>query len=145
MTIDDIMDSWGEDSKIDFAEVGRASLEVAKLHHKYYSMLTREKLIYHKIESDLKTLKLEKYEFYTDGPTYEQIEKGWKLPPKGRLLKGDAKEYVEADSDVISCTLKLAYQREKIEALDSIIKTIHQMNWNVRNFIEWEKFKAGVI
>ena len=91
----------------------------------------------------MKVLKLEKYEFYTDGPTSEQIEKGWKLPARGKIIRSDANNYVEADSDIIALNLKLAYQMEKLNLLESIIKTIGNQSFNIKSAIEWEKFKVG--
>ena len=145
MDIDDIIGEWADDAKIDKAEPGKSAINIALLHQKYHKFLSTERLKMFKLESDLKELKLEKFEFFTDGPTEEQIAKGWRLPPKGRLLKNDAREYVDADPDVISLQLKIAYHREKVDLLESIIKTLMTMNWNIRNYIEWEKFKAGVI
>jgi len=91
----------------------------------------------------MKQLKLDKLEFYVDGPTEEQIEKGWKLPPKGRILKSDAGQYVDADSDVIALNLKLAYQQEKLELLADIIKTISNRGFHIKSAIDWERFKVG--
>lgn len=143
MNIEDVFEAWAVDSVVDRVEPGQSSIHLAKLHQKYHEMLSRERLLLYKLESEIKTLKLDKFEFFTDGPTKEQIDRGWRLPPKGKLLKADAREYVDADQDVIQMNLKISYQREKVDLLESIIKTIMQMNWNIRNYIEWEKFKAG--
>ena len=82
-------------------------------------------------------------EFYQDGPTQEQLEKGWKLPAKGRILKSDVANYVDSDSDIIALNLKLAYQQEKVNAFESIIKTISNMGFHIKSYIEWERFKVG--
>jgi len=143
MTLDEIFELWGEDTQIDRTELGNAALELAKLHHKYYRIFSQERLIHKKLEADMKQLKLDKLEFYVDGPTEEQIEKGWKLPPKGRILKSDAGQYVDADSDVIALNLKLAYQQEKLELLADIIKTISNRGFHIKSAIDWERFKVG--
>lgn len=145
MTLDEIFDLWSEDSVINVSELGNAAIDIAKLHHKYYSILSKERLLLRKMEGQSKSLRLEKFEFFVDGPTEEQIEMGWKLPPKGRILKTDAKEYVDADSDVISLNLKIAYQQEKIDLLTDIIKTISNRGFQVKSAIDWEKFKVGSI
>lgn len=143
MTLDEIFELWGEDTQIDRTELGNAALELAKLHHKYYRIFSQERLTHKKLEADMKQLKLDKLEFYVDGPTEEQIEKGWKLPPKGRILKSDAGQYVDADSDVIALNLKLAYQQEKLELLADIIKTISNRGFHIKSAIDWERFKVG--
>lgn len=143
MTIDEILENWQQDSKIDKTELGEEALNIPKLHHKYYQIYVKEKMILRKQEAEMKQLKLDKYEFLTQGPNEETKDKGWKLPPKGMILKGDIPMYMDADEDVVNMSLKIGYQQEKIELLDSIIKTIINRNFIIRNAIDWQKFTMG--
>ena len=145
MDLDGIFEQWEQDSKIDILELSHSAADVAVLHHKYHKLLSRERLILRKMEADLKVLKLEKSEFYIDGPTQEQVERGWKLPPRGRVLKTEAANYVEADEDVIKQTLRLAYQKEKVEVLESIIRSIMHRGFQIKSAIDYEKFKVGAM
>jgi hypothetical protein len=95
------------------------------------------------MDAESKELKREKLEFYIDGPTQEQLDKGWKLPAKGRILKADVNNYLDSDKDIITMNLKLAYQMEKLELLESIIKTISNRGFQVRAAIDWAKFQTG--
>lgn len=143
MTIDDILEQWNKDVQIDRTELGDEALNIPKLHHKYYQIYVKEKLALRKFEADFKQLKLDKYEFLTQGPNEETKDKGWKLPPKGMILKGDIPMYMEADEDVINLSLRIGYQQEKIELLDSIIKSIINRNFIIKNAIDWQKFTMG--
>ena len=143
MLIDDILELWKEDSKIDRTELGDEALIIPKFHHKYYEILIKEKLLLKKQESELKQLKLEKYEFYTQGPNEETREKGWVLPAKGLILKADIPMYMDADKDIINLCLKIGYQQEKIELLESIIKSLNNRGYNIRAAIDWQKFTMG--
>jgi len=143
MTLEEIFELWEKDSSINPSELGNAALDLAKLHHKYYSLFSRERLMLKKLESEMKRLKLDKQEFYVDGPTEEQMDLGWKLPPKGRILKSDVSSYLEADNDIIKLNLKIAYQQEKISALESIIKMIHNRGFHIKSAIDFERFKVG--
>lgn len=143
MTIDEILENWQVDVKIDKTELGDEALNIPKLHHKYYQIYVKEKLILRKQESEMKQLKLDKYEFFTQGPNEETKNKGWKLPPKGMILKTDMPMYMDADEEIINLSLKIGYQQEKIELLDSIIKTIINRNFLIRNAIDWQKFTMG--
>lgn len=144
MKLDDIYQEWEKDSEINRNELGDEALRIPKLHHKYFKIFTQERLTLRKLEFDLKQLKLEKYEFFTQGPTPEQHEKGWKLPPQGKILKSDANNYVDADQDIINLALRIGMQLEKIELLESIIKTLTNRGFNIKSAIEWEKFKVGI-
>ena len=143
MTLEEIFEQWEKDSSINPSELGNAALDLAKLHHKYYSIFSRERLLLKKLESEMKRLKLDKQEFCVDGPTEEQMTMGWKLPPKGRILKADVPTYLEADDDIIKLNLKLAYQQEKIHALESIIKMIQNRGFHIKSAIDFERFKVG--
>jgi hypothetical protein len=143
MTIDEILENWQVDAKIDNTELGQEALNIPKLHHKYYKIFVKEKLILRKQETELKRLKLDKFEFFTQGPNEETKDKGWKLPPKGMILKGDIPMYMDADEDIINLSLKIGYQQEKIELLESIIKTIVNRSFHIGNAIDWQKFTMG--
>jgi hypothetical protein len=91
----------------------------------------------------MKRLKLEKYEFFSQGPNEETQEKGWKLPAKGLILKADIPMYMDADEDIIKLSLKIGILQEKIELLESIIKTLMNRGYNVKAAIDFYKFING--
>ena len=101
MTIDEILEHWQKDTKIDRTELGEEAINIPKLHHKYYEIFVKQRMLLRKLEAEMKQLKLDKYEFLTQGPNEDTKDKGWKLPPKGMILKGDIPMYLEADQDII--------------------------------------------
>ena len=144
MNIDEIMSEWKTDSEIDVTELADESIKIAKLHQKYYEYLIKEKLLFKKTESDLKILKLEKYEFYTQGHNEETLKKGWELPSKGMVIKSEIPMYLDGDKDIININLKMSYQQEKIDLLQSIIKSLNNRGFNIKSAIDWIKFTSGV-
>jgi hypothetical protein len=144
MKIDDIYTQWEQDSHIDRSELGNEALNIPKLHHKYFKIFTNERLVLRKYEAEFKQLKLAKHEFFTMGPTTETHEKGWKLPPQGKIIRSDVNNYIEADQEVINMSLRIGVQQEKIELLESIIKSLTGRGFNIKAAIEWEKFKVGI-
>jgi len=143
MNIDEIMSEWKTDSEIDVTELAYESIKIAKLHQKYYEYLIKEKLLFKKNESDLKLLRLEKYEFYTQGHNEETLKKGWELPSKGMVIKSEIPMYLEGDKDIINLNLKISYQQEKIDLLQSIIKSLNNRGYNIKSAIDWIKFTSG--
>lgn len=143
MKLEHIFELWERDSVINRDNLDQESLDASKLHQKYHKIFTQERLILRKYELELKQLRLEKFEFLTQGHTRETQERGWQLPPIGKILKADASTYVDADKDVIELTLKIGIQNEKIELLSSIIKSIMNRGFQVKNAIEWIKFQSG--
>ena len=143
MTLDDIFEQWGIDSRIDRLELGGAALDIPKLHHKYYRMLSNERLRLRKMETEYSVMQQTKRSWVTGELTSEELKVfGWQ-PHLKKILKGDIDEYLKSDKDVIEFTLRLAMQKEKIEVLDSIIKTITNRSFQISNAINWERFKIG--
>jgi hypothetical protein len=143
MKLDEIFEQWQLDSNIDKTELGDESLKIPKLHHKYFQVYTSEKLLLRKYEAEMKQLKLEKYEFYTQGPSKETMNKGWELPSRGMILKQEMPMYMEGDKEIIALSLKIGMQQEKIEFLESIIKSLTNRGFQIKAAIEWTKFTMG--
>jgi hypothetical protein len=59
------------------------------------------------------------------------------------ILKGDIPMYLDADDDVINLSLRIGLQQEKVDLLDSIIKTIINRGFLIKSAIEWQKFTMG--
>jgi len=143
MKIESIFEEWEKDTEVDKTQLDEESTKIPRLHHKYYKVFVSERLLQRKLEADMKQLKLEKYEFYTQGPTKEQKEKGWELPPRGMILKSDIPMYLEADKDLIELSLKIGYQLEKIDFLESILKTLHNRGYQIKTAADWIRFTQG--
>jgi hypothetical protein len=143
MKLDSIYALWAEDSKIDRLDLGEESLKISSLHQKYSQIYTNEKIRLREYEAALKVLKLEKYEFYTQGPTNETQEKGWELPAIGKIIRSDVQQYIEADKEIIELTLKIGIQNEKVSLLDSIIKNLFNRGFQIKNAIDWMKYTSG--
>ena len=143
MTLEEIIKSWEKDCIIDRTELGDESIGIAKLHFKYHRFLSNERMILLKLQSQLKELKLTKQIFYTEGPSKEQIDAGWELPPRGKILKAEVKDYLEGDKDIIALSLKIGLQQEKVELLLSIMNHLDKRGYQIKTAVDWIKFVGG--
>jgi len=143
MKLEAIYEEWSKDSEIDMTELGNEAIKIPKLHHKYFQVYSSEKLLLRKYEAEMKTLKLAKYEFYTQGPSKETQEKGWVLPARGMILKQEMPMYLEGDQDIINLSLRVGMQQEKVELLESIIKSLTNRGFQIKSAIDWNKFTMG--
>lgn len=143
MKLEEIYTEWDVDSDIDTTDLGNESIKIPKLHNKYYRLYTNEKLLLRKYESEMKSLKLSKYEFYTQGPSAETKELGWTMPARGMILKQEMPMYMEADKEIIALSLKIGLQQEKVELLESIIKGLVNRGFQIKSAIDWHKFTMG--
>lgn len=143
MKIEEIVEEWSKDSEIDPTEIGSEALKIPKLHSKYLRMLTEERIRLRMLESDMKVLRKDKYEMYTMGPTKEHKDMGWEIPARGMILKPDVPIYMESDREVVNLSLKIGAQQEKVEMLDSIIRSIMSRGYQLKTALDHQKFVMG--
>lgn len=143
MRLDEIQAAWEVDSKIDRTELGDESLRIVKMHAKYYKMFSDERLRLRKITSDFKELYRDKYEWYNGTLAKETMDQhGWEPNPM-KILRSDLSMYLEADKVMREAQMKIDLQQEKVDYLESIIKTLGVLGYNIKNAIEWTKFQNG--
>lgn len=143
MKIDEIMDLWGVDSQMNETELGKESLNIPYLHHKYYKIYVQEGLMLKRCEYDYKSLYKLKYEYYMgvlDEDT--MVNQGWDPNPL-KILKQDLSIYMDGDLELQTVQAKIDIQKQKLSFLESAIKTISNRGFLIKNFIDWEKFKSG--
>jgi hypothetical protein len=143
MKIEDIISLWDQDSKIDPTELGSEALNISRLHSKYMNILSEERLRLRKLESDMKILKRDKYEMYSMGPTKEHKDMGWEMPARGMILKQDIPIYMDSDKEIVNLSLKIGMQQEKVEMLDSIIRSIMSRGYQLKTALDHLKFTMG--
>ena len=67
---------------------------------------------------------------------------GWE-PFQLKLLKADVQEYIDADDNVIESKKLLALQEEKVNYLESIVKSLTTRGYLIKNAIDWKRFTEG--
>ena len=140
MNLDEIQSLWEEDSKIDEDELHTESTKIPSLHAKYYRILNNILLLKKIEENKFKQLKKEKWQYYTGKADPEvYIEK----PFDHKVLRQDVDKYMDADEDLIKILSKMDYYQVMLNYLDSILKTINNRTYQIKNSIEWQQFIRG--
>lgn len=145
MKTQDIVTQWEKDCQIDPTDLTTAAISTPKLHAKYFRLFLEEKDELIQLSGALKLLKLEKFEFYTQGPT-EDVVANWRvksLPDSGIILKADVARYLEADLDIINLELRYNRQLEKVKFIESIIASLKERGYAIRNALDYMKFQMG--
>ncbi|CAB4141185.1 Recombination, repair and ssDNA binding protein UvsY [uncultured Caudovirales phage] len=142
MKLEEIEALWEQDSKIDRTELDNESLKIPTLHSKYYKIFLREKVQLKSEEQDYKLFYKLKHEYYTGKLSQEELsEYNWQ--PFQFVLKGDLQIYIDSDKELSSRLLKLQVQREKVEFLENIIKTLNSRGFLIKNAIDFIRFTSG--
>ena len=144
MNLDDYYNAWAEDSKIDRTELGEESIRIPQLHHKYYRFYSAERMKLVKLQEEYKVLKKDTHDYLSGIMAEEDLnERGWEPNPI-RILKTDIPMYIESDKDIVNHNLKIAYAKEKVEFLESIVKSLNVRGYQIKTAVDWEKFKVGL-
>jgi len=133
-----------KDLEIDQTALDAESSRTPQVHNKYLVMFMDEKLKLKRMENELSVLRRNKWLYYTGRMSKEELDQhGWE-PFELNILKTEADELIEADSDWIKLDEKVAFQQEKVDYLENIVKIINNRQWQIRAIIDWIKFTQGV-
>jgi len=142
MNLDEIQLSWEEDSKIDEDNLHTESTKIPSLHAKYYKILNNILLLKKIEENKLKQLKKDKWQYYTGKADPEVYIDN---PFDHKVLRQDVDKYMDADEDLIKQQTKIDYYQVMLSYVDSILKTINNRTYQIKNSIEWQKFIRGYV
>jgi hypothetical protein len=143
MKLEDILVEWDKDSKIDQTELAQESLKIAQLHSKYYKIFLAERMQLKKWKGEFKQLYKLKYEYYNGTISDEDLKLHDWQPFALKILKNDISVYIEADSDIINSQNRVEMQEEKINFLESAIKSLTARGYNIKSAIDWLKWTHG--
>ena len=146
MNLEDILNDWKKDCVIDESHLDKSSIDIAKLHSKYLQLLSISKLQLKKTELKQKILLKDKWLYYNDKMTQEQIEeKGWEYDPFNgmKVMKGDMNHYYDSDIDIQKSEERVTYYKTLVETLQEIVTNINWKHQTIGNIIKWKQFEAG--
>ena len=141
INLDKIQSMWQEDCKIDIDNMHEESIKVPQLHSKYHEILNNLILLRTKAQKIQKSVRHERYEYYSgkaDPEVYEKEPFLKKVRDKDALIR-----YMDADDRVSDANLKVEYYDVMINYTESILKQISNRTYQIKNSIEWHKFQAG--
>jgi len=141
MKLEDIQELWSSDSVIDDTELDAESIKIPEIHNKYLKIFSDEKLRLVRLYSKSRL----KWLYYTgklDEQTLKNLE--WDVFDLDiKKNRHDLEMFLESDKDIIELNDKVEYQKEKINYLETIIKSLSTRGFLIKNSIEWKKFIMG--
>jgi hypothetical protein len=144
MDVSLIKESWKVDAKIDRLQIMDEILKTPLLHSKYLNWLIDIKQIYRETESKIISMNRLKSRYYKGEFSKEELithnlEQWQGVKP----LKFELENLLNSDPDIILLTTELNECKICLDALESIIKTIASRSYDIKTFIEAEKFYNG--
>ena len=141
--LDELLEMWRKDCDIDRTEPGKALLDIPKLHSKYLTILSKHRMLGKEADFQLNRWKKLKWEYYTGKLDDDDLKKhGWE--PFRYALKSDITTYLDADEDINKYLASKMMHEEVVDVCNAILKELNNRTWELRSFIDWEKFIQGV-
>ena len=142
VTLEELMDHWDRDSKVDSTEPGKEVLRIPILHNKYNKFLSQHNLALRKTRMDVAKLRKTKWMYYNGKLSQEELTSlGWE--PFPFTLKADLGTYMDADPDMQRMKGKEFLHEECVSFTTNIMKELNARTWQIRSFMDWEKFIMG--
>lgn len=144
VSIDELMEMWSKDSVMDNTEPGKELIRVPQLHAKYLRILSHHNLIVKKLMSDYNKVKRIKWEYYSGDLNNEEDLKQYNLEPLcKKILRPEIPTYLESDNDLNNILTKKVVHQEIVDFCQSVLKEINNRTWQLRSYMDWEKFIGG--
>ena len=122
--LEQILQMWEKDSKIDNTSLDESSRQSPVLHAKYLPLLAEAKIALRRAHAEQKVLLKQKWLYYNGKMNKEQIEAhGWDFDPfEGlRVLKGEMDYYYDADTDIQRSQALLEVQKIQVETIEEML------------------------
>ena len=142
MNLEQLQDQWKEDSVIDTDLYCEESIKIPQLHMRYMEYYNTFSLMRKEKEGEMRSLIKEKWIYYkgkAPSTVYKEMPFDLKLTDKKEL-----EMFITADDDVKKLQYKIDYIEQVLLFLDGVLKMINNRNFQIKNAIDWEKFKNGL-
>ena len=141
MNLETLQDMWKKDSVIDTDLYCEESTKVPQLHMRYMEFFNTYSLMKRERELELNQLIRDKWLYYkgkAPSSVYKEMPFDLKLTTKEEISM-----FIDADDDIKKLQYKVAYIDQTLVFLESVLKQINNRTFQIKNAIEWEKFKNG--
>ena len=143
MNIEEIQSEWSKDSNVDKFRLTEESLNVPKLHEKYYRLYFEERMRLHKLKMHHDELEHILTDFFKKNLTTEELAEYDLEYPDKKIMNADVPRHVMNHKDMVELNMKIAVCQEKLEMIKSILKQVDQRSFQINNAIKNRIFEAG--
>ena len=140
MTLIEIRELIEQSSKIDNSKLDQNALEISQLYSKWITIMAVESRELRKLQIAHDKRTLERTNYYM-GKAPDEVYKA--EPLQHKILKQDLPTWLNADDKFNETKTSLNDQVIKITMIETFMKELSQRSFNIKNAIEYQKFKQG--
>ena len=141
MNLESLQELWKKDSVIVSDFYCEESTKIPQLHMRYMEFFNTYALMKKEREIEMRRLIREKWLYYkgkAPSKVYKEMPFDFKL-----TTKEEVNMFIESDDDICKLQYKIDYIEQIINFLEGVLRQIGNRNFQIKNAIEWEKFKNG--
>ena len=141
MNLESLQELWKKDSVIDTDLYCEESTKIPQLHMRFLEFFNTYALMKKEREIEMRRLIREKWLYYkgkAQSKVYKEMPFDFKL-----TTKEEVNMFIESDDDICKLQYKIDYIEQIINFLEGVLRQIGNRNFQIKNAIEWEKFKNG--
>ena len=141
MNLETLQEMWKKDSVIDTDLYCEESTKIPQLHMRYMEFHNTFSLMKKERELEMRRLIREKWLYYkgkAPSKVYKEVPFDLKLTTKEEISM-----FIESDEDICKLQYKIDYIEQMLTFLDGVLRQIGNRNFQIKNAIDWEKFKNG--
>jgi hypothetical protein len=143
-TIDEILDEWSRDSKVDETSVSPELLKISKLHSKYLRFMAENSLLAKKRIVDYQKMKAIKWDYYNGKMSKEELdERGWKQYLHTVQTKDGIERCLDKDEDLINILLLKAMNDDAVTVTTGILKELNARTYQLKSWVDYQKYLLG--
>jgi len=142
MNLENLQQMWKKDSVIDTDLYCEESTKVPQLHMKYMEFFSMFSLMKKEKEILLKQMIKDKWLYYkgkAPSSVYKEMPFDLKLTSKDEI-----EMFIDADEEIGKLQYKLEYISQTLSYIEGILRQLNNRTFQIKNAIEWEKFKNGL-
>jgi hypothetical protein len=143
MTIDELLEQWKLDSKVDDLNVDLEGANVSKLHSKYIQLLSDARRSLHGLLFKKKILFRNLREYYLGTASQELLAEMKRTPFLHRVLKNEVMTYIDSDDEYVELEFKIVARQERVDVLTEIMKSINSRNYSLALIKDWKRLMLG--
>lgn len=142
--IKELNEMWATDCKMNEDRLDSESLRTPNLHSKYLEILSALKIKIEYLKAKYKILRQKRFRWYRgELPKCELEAQKWEQYQGIKPLKTEMDELLEGDQIIVDSLADIDYHKIMIEFCESVMKQIHQRDFQIKNAITWSQFVSG--
>lgn len=140
MKTSEIQELIDKSSKIDSAKLDADALNISALYSKWIAILAAESKELRRLQVLHDKMTLQRTNYYM-GKASDEVYKA--EPLQYKVLKQDLQTWLNADNQYNDTKTALNNQLIKITMIETFMKELSQRSFNIKNAIDYQKFKNG--